>query len=191
MTHHASVHRTAPIAIAPKPPRPEPATSSSSSNAYSPHTHRHPQQQHQHHGSSGLSLSVSLHNSLSQGPGASLHAGASRGSRTGTAESSLSASPAARGAVPCQACRSAGTRCIMSDDDGCISCQVSGADCSLVAASPQSRKRKLNGELADDIGKRRSVFASLPSSHACPCVPLVLSHPISRGRKIFMLLRVL
>lgn len=62
---------------------------------------------------------------------------------------------------PCRACRYAGTRCIPSeDDDGCMSCQVNAAECSL-SSSPQSRKRKLNGEPSHEIsGKRRFVFGN-------------------------------
>lgn len=151
MTHHAAVQRTAPIAIAPKPPRPEPATT--------------PYSQQQHRDSLNLNLNLSsLHNGrfdLGQGPG-SLHAAASRASLNGTADSSLSASPA-HGALPrpCQACRYAGSKCAMGDDDdGCIPCQVTGSECSL-SVSPQSRKRKLNGESADETGKRRSVSLTL------------------------------
>lgn len=62
---------------------------------------------------------------------------------------------------PCRACRYAGTRCIPSEDDeGCISCQVNAADCSL-SSSPQSRKRKLNGDNSEISGKKR--FVSLLS----------------------------
>jgi len=44
----------------------------------------------------------------------------------------------------------------MSDDDeGCVGCQVSGNECSLVD-SPQPRKRKLNGDFEDSLSKRSS-----------------------------------
>lgn len=87
---------------------------------------------------------------------------------------------------PCRACRYTGTRCIPSeDDDGCMSCQVNAAECSL-SSSPQSRKRKPNGDPYHEIsGKRRFVicdcftqspfvtpsaippFSSLSSTHTC------------------------
>ena len=39
-----------------------------------------------------------------------------------------------------------------------MSCQVNAAECSL-SSSPQSRKRKLNGDHSHEIsGKRRFVF---------------------------------
>jgi hypothetical protein len=59
----------------------------------------------------------------------------------------------------CQACRFAGIRCTMNDEeDMCSQCQVNGSECSL-SSSPASRKRKLNGDsLHDAAGKRRFVF---------------------------------
>jgi hypothetical protein len=43
------------------------------------------------------------------------------------------------------------------DDESCIPCQVKAEDCSLTS-SPQPRKRKLNGESAEEgNGKRRLV----------------------------------
>jgi hypothetical protein len=67
---------------------------------------------------------------------------------------------------PCRACRYAGSRCIPSEDDqGCISCQVNADDCSL-SSSPQSRKRKLNGDTAEVIGKKRFVTLICPV-HLC------------------------
>jgi hypothetical protein len=85
---------------------------------------------------------------------ASLHA---RGS-TDSVSASAPTSNNARARSPCQACRYAGTRCIPSEDEeGCMSCQVNAAECSL-SSSPQSRKRKLNGESSVEIsGKRRFV----------------------------------
>lgn len=63
---------------------------------------------------------------------------------------------------PCRACRYAGTRCIPSEDEeGCISCQVNAADCSL-SSSPQSRKRKLNGDTPEISGKKRFVNFVIP-----------------------------
>lgn len=62
--------------------------------------------------------------------------------------------------APCQTCRFSGTKCVLSDDeDGCVPCHNNGSECSL-SSSPQSRKRKLNGDSAHDpggLGKRRSV----------------------------------
>ncbi|KAL2203110.1 hypothetical protein CC79DRAFT_1279906 [Sarocladium strictum] len=125
MANHPVVQRTAPIAIAPKPPRPEPTASRTDSFQR-------------------LELGNSLH---------------ARSSAAGSVSRSASASLNGASVPPCYACRHAGTRCTMSssdDDEGCIPCQVNGCECSLVTStSPQSRKRKLNGELADDsIGKR-------------------------------------
>lgn len=69
---------------------------------------------------------------------------------------------------PCRACRYAGTRCIPSEDDeGCISCQVNAADCSL-SSSPQSRKRKLNGDTPEISDKKRSVTLLFPYPTATP-----------------------
>jgi hypothetical protein len=125
MANHPVVQRTAPIAIAPKPPRPEPTASRTDSFQR-------------------LELGNSLH---------------ARSSAAGSVSRSASASLNGASVPPCYACRHAGTRCTMSssdDDEGCIPCQVNGCECSLVTStSPQSRKRKLNGEQADDsIGKR-------------------------------------
>jgi hypothetical protein len=59
----------------------------------------------------------------------------------------------------CVACQHRRTKCsITEDEDACLSCQVNGTDCSLVA-SPQQRKRKINGDASRDISsKRRLVF---------------------------------
>lgn len=138
MANHPVVQRTAPIAIAPKPPRPEPTVSRTDSFQR-------------------LELGSSLH---------------ARSSAAGSVSRSASASLNGASVPPCHACRHAGTRCTMSstdDDEGCIPCQVNGCECSLVTStSPQSRKRKLNGEHPDDsIGKR-----SVPSLPIGPC-PLI------------------
>jgi hypothetical protein len=139
MTHHISIKRSAPIAIAPKPPRPESAT---------PH----------HHQSQPAPYNETL---VSQGSGkfnasfghgrSGLHASSSRLSPgIGDSASSVSGSPT-HSPLPCRACRFNGSRCIMSDDeDGCTSCQANGSECSL-CTSPPSRKRKLNGESPGDI----------------------------------------
>ncbi len=56
--------------------------------------------------------------------------------------------------VPCEACQRRKVKCVMGDDDdSCISCQVNSVDCSLVD-SPQSRKRKLNGDHEENRSKR-------------------------------------
>lgn len=85
----------------------------------------------------------------------------------GSVSRSASASLNGASVPPCHACRHAGTRCTMSssdDDEGCVPCQVNGCECSLVTStSPQSRKRKLNGEHTDDFIGKRSV-PSLPIS---------------------------
>jgi hypothetical protein len=48
--------------------------------------------------------------------------------------------------VPCEGCQRRRIKCVMSEDeDSCITCQVSGADCSLAVDGQQQRKRKLNG----------------------------------------------
>lgn len=57
---------------------------------------------------------------------------------------------------PCDACLRRRLECVMSDDEeGCVGCQVSGNECSLVE-SPQPRKRKLNGDFEDSLSKRSS-----------------------------------
>lgn len=98
----------------------------------------------------------------------SLHA---RSSAAGFTSRSASASLNGASVPPCHACRHAGTRCTMSssdDDEGCIPCQVNGCECSLTTStSPQSRKRKLNGEHVDDSTGKRSV-------HSIPIGPLPL-----------------
>ncbi|KAK9440739.1 Transcriptional activator protein DAL81 [Metarhizium brunneum] len=64
--------------------------------------------------------------------------------------------------APCQTCRFSGTKCVLSDsEDGCAACQANGSECSFLSsslASPQSRKRKMNGVLAREasFGKRSS-----------------------------------
>jgi hypothetical protein len=64
---------------------------------------------------------------------------------------------------PCLSCRYSRVNCILNDDDdGCIQCQAAGSECSL-SSSPQSRKRKLNGDASEDIiGKRRSEQSKIP-----------------------------
>lgn len=63
--------------------------------------------------------------------------------------------------APCQACRFSGIKCVLSDDeDGCAACQANGSECSYLSsslASPQTRKRKMNGISVRDntFGKRR------------------------------------
>lgn len=93
-------------------------------------------------------------------------------------------------APPCQACRFSGTRCtVAEDDDGCMPCQLNGTECSLVSSSPQTRKRKLNGDSADESVKRGSVqlrvsclvlilicFLSPPCQIASPLPVLVPPH---------------
>lgn len=56
-----------------------------------------------------------------------------------------SESPPSSG-LPCETCRRRRIKCVMSeDDDACISCQIGGAECSLVTEGQFQRKRKLNG----------------------------------------------
>jgi len=73
----------------------------------------------------------------------------------GALESPDSDSPLnGRSPIPCESCQRRRIGCVMGDeDDGCISCQVNGIDCSFVD-SPQTRKRKLNGDLDDGYNKR-------------------------------------
>lgn len=77
-------------------------------------------------------------------------------------------------AHPCEACFRRRLDCVMSDDEeGCVRCVLSGAECSLLE-SPMPRKRKLNGFAEDSISKRRYVkrFISLlpePGQHARTC----------------------
>ena len=157
MGSHPVVQRTAPIAIAPKPPRPEPAANRTDSFQR-------------------FELGSSLH---------------ARSSATGSVSRSASASLNGASVPPCYSCRDAGTRCTMSssdDDEGCIPCQVNGCECSLTTStSPQSRKRKLNGEQIDNsIGKR--LVSSLPigslplSCHVClsGCLASLICTPLPR-----------
>ncbi|KAK0743165.1 putative specific RNA polymerase II transcription factor [Schizothecium vesticola] len=59
-------------------------------------------------------------------------------------------------AHPCEACFRRRLDCVMSDDEeGCVRCVLSGAECSLLE-SPMPRKRKLNGFAEDSISKRSS-----------------------------------
>lgn len=69
-------------------------------------------------------------------------------------------------AHPCEACFRRRLDCVMSDDEeGCVRCVLSGAECSLLE-SPMPRKRKLNGFAEDSISKRRYVrrFKHLPAA---------------------------
>ncbi|XWW98810.1 hypothetical protein V2A60_006813 [Cordyceps javanica] len=50
-------------------------------------------------------------------------------------------------AMTCQTCQQFGFRCVTRDDtDSCTPCVDAGAECSLLTLSPQSRKRKQQGE---------------------------------------------
>lgn len=47
----------------------------------------------------------------------------------------------------CHACQRLGFHCTTGDDsDGCNPCLDAGTECSLLALSPQSRKRKIRGD---------------------------------------------
>ncbi|OAA63846.1 nitrogen regulatory protein OTam [Cordyceps fumosorosea ARSEF 2679] len=64
-------------------------------------------------------------------------------------------------AMPCQACQRFGLRCVTRDDkDGCTPCLEAGAECSLLALSPQSRKRKLHGEPSGEGTVKRGFSTS-------------------------------
>lgn len=82
--------------------------------------------------------------------------------------------------APCQSCRFSGTKCVLSDDeDGCAACQANGSECSFLSsslASPQSRKRKMNGVSTRDasFGKRRLVLSFCPFT----CIPVAPSTAI-------------
>ncbi|KAF4840005.1 Transcriptional activator protein DAL81 [Colletotrichum siamense] len=79
-----------------------------------------------------------------------------RGSMPGREITESVGSYTTRSLSPCESCQRSRVRCIVSeDDDSCIPCQASGSDCSLLN-SPQPRKRKLNGDFDDPIGKRSS-----------------------------------
>ncbi|OAA51700.1 transcription factor TamA [Metarhizium rileyi] len=63
---------------------------------------------------------------------------------------SVESSPVAGSTLAlCQTCRFPGTKCVLSDDeDGYSACHGNGSECSFLSnslASPQSRKRKMNG----------------------------------------------
>lgn len=81
-----------------------------------------------------------------------------------------------RAASPCDICQRFRLKCTLTDgddDDSCLPCQNRGSECSFVA-SPPARKRKLNGNLAND-GKRRLVPPSLHRSRLhIPSLPVVL-----------------
>lgn len=97
-----------------------------------------------------------------------------RGSMPGREITESVGSYTTRSLSPCESCQRSRVRCIVSeDDDSCIPCQASGSDCSLLN-SPQPRKRKLNGDFDDPIGKRRSVPIA---SHIIRLVSLSLRSP--------------
>ena len=69
---------------------------------------------------------------------------------------------------PCRACRYGGVKCVMGDEeDGCISCQVNGNDCTL-SQSPQSRKRKLNGDQLDMMNRKKRLVTVTMISASTP-----------------------
>lgn len=85
-----------------------------------------------------------------------------------------STSFAASVAPPCQACRYSGTKCTTSeDDDGCMPCHVNGTECSLILGSPQSRKRKLNGDATYEVGGKRR-FVHIPFCFGLHSPPLYI-----------------
>ena len=60
------------------------------------------------------------------------------------------------GSTFCTSCLSRRVNCVMNDDEeGCLSCQVLGVECSLISQSPQSRKRKLARDLLDERSGKR------------------------------------
>ncbi|CAI4219890.1 unnamed protein product [Parascedosporium putredinis] len=120
MSNSPAVPRTAPIAIAPKPSGPVAAVSSSASLSGSASR----RQKHQLDGNNKFDL----------GKG-------SMSSFDASAPHSLASSPSS----PCDSCRRLRLKCTTAgdeDDGGCIPCQRSGSECSLVL-SPRPRKRKL------------------------------------------------
>jgi len=130
MSNPTAVARTAPIPIAPKPATSRSSVSLSSSASKSRQRRRQ-----------------DSFNRLDSGNGSLPASGLARSSSFGGL------------APPCEACRRVRMKCIvmLDDDDGCVSCQANGVDCSLVA-SPPARKRKLNGDSAEDAsGKGRYV----------------------------------
>lgn len=144
MTHQSSVQRTAPIPIAPKPPRTEPNNNRQDTNNL---------------------------RRFEIGP-ASLHSRGPVDSATASVSASASSTGGGASLPPCRACRFSGTRCTLGEDEdlGCTQCQISGSGCSL-SSSPQSRKRKLNGESSHETsGKRRYVCI-------CSIVPVHLQNP--------------
>ncbi|KAJ6788101.1 hypothetical protein PWT90_05054 [Aphanocladium album] len=61
----------------------------------------------------------------------------------------------------CHACQQLGFRCVSDDDnDGCTSCVEAGVECSLLALSPQSRKRKMRGDQFSEGNVKRGFSTS-------------------------------
>jgi hypothetical protein len=79
--------------------------------------------------------------------------------------------------IPCEACRRRRIKCVMSDgddDDSCISCQINGAECSLVTEGQYyQRKRKLNG--ADYYGDQSR--SGSKRRYECPEPPQFFFYP--------------
>ncbi|KAI1434247.1 nitrogen regulatory protein [Xylaria sp. CBS 124048] len=71
--------------------------------------------------------------------------------------------------TPCEACTARGSKCIISDEERCLSCQTRGIECSL-SQSPPPRKRKLARDLASEShghrGRLRQHAPSLSSTAA-------------------------
>ncbi|KAI1827369.1 nitrogen regulatory protein [Xylaria intraflava] len=56
--------------------------------------------------------------------------------------------------TPCEACAARGSKCVISDEERCLSCQTRGVECSL-CRSPPPRKRKLARDLANESNGHR------------------------------------
>lgn len=131
MSNHGPITRTAPIAIAPKPKRSS-STRQSSINHFD--------------GGSGTRSPGSMNDSADSDSAVNGPGGGPYGGTYGNGWPAV-----------CDGCRRRRVKCLLAPDeeDVCISCQVNGEECSLVG-SPQPRKRKQNGEFADEgAGKRR------------------------------------
>lgn len=58
--------------------------------------------------------------------------------------------------MPCSVCLARRINCVVNDDEeGCVSCQVIGIECSSISQSPRSRKRKPGRDLLDERNGKR------------------------------------
>ncbi|KAI2636762.1 nitrogen regulatory protein [Xylaria nigripes] len=67
--------------------------------------------------------------------------------------------------TPCEACAARGYKCVVNDEERCLSCQTRGVDCSL-CQSPPPRKRKLAAN--ESNGSRGRLRQTAPSVSSTP-----------------------